>query len=146
MATKAKKTANREFQVVRYWPVEYRSIAYVQASSPEEAAKLALEDDDYDDQESCDGSDGDTEIGTIIEITPEGLEIEHPVPADIDEEMASASWCVRDIQERMPAWTVDQCIDFLNANEGAIQVAMIEAAGRVIVDEIRRGGGEPVNV
>lgn len=138
MATKAKKTAKREFHVVRYWPVEYRSIAHVQASSPEEAAKLALEDDDFDDQESCDGSDGDTEIGTIIEITPEGLEIEHPVPADIDEEMASASWCVRDIQERMPAWTVEHCIDFLTANEDAIQCAMIEAGWRVIDGELNR--------
>jgi hypothetical protein len=139
MTTKAKKAAKREFQVVRYWPVEYRSIAYVQASSPEEAARLAMEDDDYDDQESCDGSDGDTEIGTITEITPEGLEIKHPVPADIDEEMASASWCVRDIQERMPAWTVDQCVEFLNANEDAIQCAMIEAGWRVIDAEISRG-------
>jgi hypothetical protein len=144
MATKAKKTAKREFHVVRYWPVEYRSIAYVQASSPEEAARLALEDDDFDDQEACDGSDGDTEIGTIVEITPEGLEIEHTVP-NIDEEMAGVSWCVRDIQERMPAWTVDQCIDFLSVNEDAIQVAMIEAGNRLIDDEIRRGGGEPAN-
>jgi hypothetical protein len=45
----------------------------------------------------------------------------------------------------MPAWTVDQCIDFLNANEDAIQVAMIEAGNRLIDDEIRRGGGEPAN-
>lgn len=141
MRTK-KKTAKREFQVVRYWPVEYRSIAHVQASSPEEAARLAMEDDDYSDQESCDGSDGPTEIGTITEITPEGLEIEHTVPS-IDEEMAGASWCVRDIQERMPAWTAEQCIDFLNDNEDEIQVAMIEAGSRVICDLIRRGGGEP---
>jgi hypothetical protein len=139
MATKAPQTAKREFQVARYWPVEYRSIAYVQASSPEEAARLAMEDDDYGDQESCDGSEGDTEIGTITEITPEGLEIEHPVPADIDEEMASAAWCVRDIQERMPAWTVDQCIEFLHANADAIQCAMIKAGWRVIDAEISRG-------
>lgn len=91
MATKAKKTAKREFQVTRYWPVEYRSIAYVQASSPEEAANLALEDDDYSDQESCDGSDGPTEIGVIVEITPEGLEIEHRLPEVRDVDAAAAA-------------------------------------------------------
>ena len=88
MATKAKKTAKKQYRVARYWPVEYRSYAYVQASSPEEAARLALEDDDYSDQESCDGSDGPTEIGAIVEITPEGLEIEHPVPANSADESA----------------------------------------------------------
>jgi hypothetical protein len=71
--------AMREFKVYRYWPVEYRSIAWVKATTPEEAARLALEDDDYDDAESCDGSDGPTEIGKVIEVTPDGLEIEHPV-------------------------------------------------------------------
>lgn len=81
MATKAKVAAKREFQVVRYWPVEYRSIACVQASSPEEAARLAMEDDDYSDQEACDGSDGPTEIGRIFEIV-DGEEIEHDVPCD----------------------------------------------------------------
>jgi hypothetical protein len=77
MATKQQMS---EFKVYRYWPVEYRSIAWVKATTPEEAARLALEeDDDYSDAESCDGSDGPTEIGKIIEITPDGLEIEHPV-------------------------------------------------------------------
>jgi hypothetical protein len=80
MATKKQTEAVREFKVYRYWPVEYRSIAWVQATTPEEAARLALEeDDDYSDAESCDGSDGRTEIGRIIEVTPDGLEIEHPV-------------------------------------------------------------------
>jgi hypothetical protein len=77
MATKQQMS---EFKVYRYWPVEYRSIAWVKATTPEEAARLALEeDDDYSDAESCDGSDGPTEIGKIIEIAPDGLEIEHPV-------------------------------------------------------------------
>lgn len=80
MATNQKTATTREFKVYRYWPVEYRSIAWVQAPTPEEAARLALyEDDDYSDAESCDGSDGRTEIGRIIEVTPDGLEIEHPV-------------------------------------------------------------------
>jgi hypothetical protein len=79
MATKQKM---REFKVYRYWPVEYRSIAWVKATTPEEAARLALEeDDDYSDAESCDGSDGPTEVGQVIEITPDGLEIEHNVDA-----------------------------------------------------------------
>lgn len=76
MATKQQKS---EFKVYRYWPVEYRSIAWVKATTPEEAARLALEDDDYSDSESCDGSDGRIEIGKIVEITPDGMEIEHPV-------------------------------------------------------------------
>jgi hypothetical protein len=80
MATKQKQTM-REFKVYRYWPVEYRSIAWVKATTPEVAARLALEDDDYDDAESCPGSDGPTEIGQVIEITPDGLEIEHDVAA-----------------------------------------------------------------
>jgi hypothetical protein len=78
MATKQKM---REFRVCRYWPVEYRSIAWVKATTPEEAARLALEDDDYSDAESCDDSDGPTEVGQVIEITPDGLEIEHNVDA-----------------------------------------------------------------
>jgi hypothetical protein len=78
MATKQKM---REFKVYRYWPVEYRSIAWVKATTPEEAARLALEDDDYSDAESCDDSDGPTEVGQVIEITPDGLEIEHNVDA-----------------------------------------------------------------
>jgi hypothetical protein len=84
MKTKTKKPAKREFQVYRYWSVDYRSIAYVNARTVEEAIKLAEDDEDFDDQESCDGSDGPTEIGQIIEVTPEGLEIEHPVPAADD--------------------------------------------------------------
>ena len=62
MATKQKM---REFKVYRYWPVEYRSIAWVKATTPEEAARLALEDDDYDDQEIAPDSDGPTYIGAV---------------------------------------------------------------------------------
>jgi hypothetical protein len=83
MKTKTNKTARREFRVYRYWSVDYRSVACVNARSVAEALRLA-EDEDCDDAESCDGSDGPTEIGQIIEITPEGLEIEHPVPAADD--------------------------------------------------------------
>jgi hypothetical protein len=142
MATKAKKTAKREFQVNRYWPVQYRSTAYVQASSPEEAARLAMEDENYDNQESCDGSDGDTEIGTIHEITPDGREIVHTVP-HLDGEKATVSWCIRDVMERMPAWTAQQCDDFLRDNEDAIQIAMIEAGNRAIREMARWRAGAP---
>jgi hypothetical protein len=81
----ASKTTTREYQVYRYWTVEYRSIATVNAASPEEAARLAMEDDDYSDQESVDGSDGPVEVGKIVEITDDGDEIEHPVPGGDDE-------------------------------------------------------------
>lgn len=75
------KTRLREFKVYRYWPVEYRSIAYVEAATVEEAIELAMEDDDYSDSESLDGSDGATEIGRVVEITSRGREIEHDLPA-----------------------------------------------------------------
>lgn len=67
----------RQFEVYRYWTVEYRSVAYVEAESVEEAKRLGLEDDDYSDSESVDGSDGPTEIGKIVEHTEDGEEIEH---------------------------------------------------------------------
>ena len=64
MATKQQKS---EFKVYRYWPVEYRSIAWVKAATADEAARLALEDDDYSDSESCDGSDGPIEVGQVMD-------------------------------------------------------------------------------
>lgn len=82
---KASKPKTNEYRVYRYWTVEYRSIAYVQASSPEEAAKLALEDDDYSDSAAVDGSEGPTEIGQIVEIKQSGREVEHVVPEMSDE-------------------------------------------------------------
>lgn len=75
------KTKTREFKVYRYWPVEYVSIAYVEAATVDGAIALALEDDDYSDQESLDGSDGPTEIGRVVEIV-DGEEVEHDVPGD----------------------------------------------------------------
>lgn len=65
------KTQKRRFRVYRYWPVEYCSIVEVEASSPEEASRLALENDDYSDQESVDGSDGPVEVGRVVELTDE---------------------------------------------------------------------------
>jgi len=79
MKTKT-KTARREFRVYRYWSVDYRSIARVDARSVAEALRLA-EDEDFDDAESCDGSDGPTEVGMVVEVDEYGLETEHPLPA-----------------------------------------------------------------
>jgi hypothetical protein len=84
MTTKKAETEKNEFRVSRIWTVEYRSYSFVKAANAEEAARLALEDDDYSDQESCDGSDGPTEIDEIVEFTPDGDEITHDIP-DIDE-------------------------------------------------------------
>lgn len=74
-----KTEKKRIFRVVRYWPVEYRSIAEVEASSVEEACRLALEDDDYSDAEAVDGSDGPTEVGTVYEVMDDGEEIERTI-------------------------------------------------------------------
>ena len=134
MATKKKTETKKEFRVSRIWTVEYRSYAFVKAASADEAAKLALEDDDYSDQESCDGSDGPTEIEEIVEITPDGDEIEHDIPVADEDEYADVAWRVEDIKERMPDWSNKRCAKWLDMNADAIQVAMIDAGG----DEIER--------
>jgi hypothetical protein len=75
MKTKKKKAAKKKtYHVYRYWTVEMKSIASVEASSVEEACRLAMEDDDYSDAEICDGSDGPTEIG-MIECDGDELEV-----------------------------------------------------------------------
>ena len=80
----------RTFKVYRYWPVEYQSIAEVEAATVEEACDIALhDDDDYSDAESCDGSDGPTEIGRVVEIV-DGEEIEHDVPGDAQKVVAES--------------------------------------------------------
>jgi len=72
----------KHFEVHRFWTVEYRSVAYVEAESAAEACRVALEDDDdYSDAQAVDGSEGPTEIGRVIEITKNGKEIEHSVPS-----------------------------------------------------------------
>jgi hypothetical protein len=134
MATKKKTETKTEFRVSRIWTVEYRSYSFVKATNAEEAARLALEDDDYSDQESCDGSDGPTEIDEIVEITPDGDEIEHDIPVADDAEYADVAWRVEDIKERMPDWSNKRCAKWLEKNADAIQVAMIDAGG----DEIER--------
>lgn len=68
------KTQKRLFRVYRYWQVEYCSPVEVEAESVEEAERLALENDDYSDQESVDGSDGPVEVDGVFEIVG-GLEV-----------------------------------------------------------------------
>jgi hypothetical protein len=53
------KPVKHEYRVEREWVVTMSSVAYVVASSPEEACDLAM-DEDYDDQTICDDSDGPT--------------------------------------------------------------------------------------
>lgn len=54
------------YRVTREWTVVMQSVSHVEASGVEEACRLALADDDFDDQEICDDSDGPTYIGHIV--------------------------------------------------------------------------------
>lgn len=57
-----KKKAQTQTYTVRIeWPVTYYCDTTVEASSPEEAARLAMEDPDYDNQRSYD-NDGDNKV------------------------------------------------------------------------------------
>lgn len=71
------KVGKRKFEVYRYWTVEYRSVAYVEAETLEEAKRLGLDDDDFSDSEAVDGSEGPTEIGKVVEIGEDGEETVH---------------------------------------------------------------------
>jgi hypothetical protein len=65
MATK-KKTAKKTYTVRIEWPVTYYCDTTVEASSIEEAARLAMEDPDYDNQRSYDES-GDSAVEGVCE-------------------------------------------------------------------------------
>lgn len=65
MATKAKKTATT-YTVRIEWPVTYYCDTTVEATSPEEAARIAMEDPDYDNQRSYDES-GDSIVQGVCE-------------------------------------------------------------------------------
>ena len=45
---------------------------------------------------------------------------------------ARTSWCVEDIAEKRPDWSVKQCQQFLVASENAIQEEMIRAGHEAI--------------
>lgn len=59
-------TKKRWYRVTREWSVLMQSVSYVEASSVDEACRLALADDDFDDQEICADSDGPTYIQQIV--------------------------------------------------------------------------------
>jgi hypothetical protein len=53
--------------------------------------------------------------------------------ADKTKRYAEISWCALDLSDLRPSWTAEKCDEFLEENEDAIQLAMIEAG----VDAIR---------
>lgn len=61
-----KKTKTKTYTVRIEWPVTYYCDTTVEASSPEEAAKIAIEDPDYDNQRSYDES-GDSTVEGVCE-------------------------------------------------------------------------------
>lgn len=68
MATK-KKTAKKQTYTVRIeWPVTYYCDTTVEATSPEDAARIAMEDPDYDNQCSYGGDcDGESTVEGVCE-------------------------------------------------------------------------------
>lgn len=57
--------ALKTYRVRREWTVVYCSYVEVEARNKVEACKLAMQDEDYSDQESMDCSDSATWIGSI---------------------------------------------------------------------------------
>jgi hypothetical protein len=136
MATKAKKTAKKEYTVRIEWPVTYYCDTTVEASSPEEAARIAMEDPDYENQDSYD-EPGDSEVEGVCE----GDEYSFDERIEVDAapaEFAGVVWTVEDIKDRMPEWSDERCKKFLDDNEDSIQQEMIEAAGCLIKARLPR--------
>lgn len=102
MGTKTTKTpAVRTYRVRRSWTVTMESWCEVEAGNAAEACRLALDEDDYDDQEIADGSDGPTRIDAIeldgerIAV-PEGFGEEdgEGVPPGTARAPASGAWTI----------------------------------------------------
>jgi hypothetical protein len=55
---------------------------------------------------------------------------------------ASVSWCAEDIKKLRPDWSDEQCVEFLEENEDAIQVGMIERGWYELEDIINRKESE----
>jgi DNA modification methylase len=55
---------------------------------------------------------------------------------------ASVSWCAYDIKELRPDWSDEQCVEFLEENEDAIQASMIERGWYALEDIIKRKESE----
>jgi hypothetical protein len=135
MATK-NKTAKKTYTVRIEWPVTYYCDTTVEASSPEDAARIAMEDPDYENQDSYD-EPGDSEVEGVCE----GDEYSFDEHIEVDAapaEFASVAWRIEDIKERMPEWSDEKCQKFLDDNEDAIQREMIEAAGDFIKARLPR--------
>jgi len=66
MATKSKFARKQTYTVRVEWPVTYYCDTTVEASSPEEAARLAMEDPDYENQSSYDDA-GDSTVEGVCE-------------------------------------------------------------------------------
>ncbi len=97
-----KAPAVRTYRVRRSWTVTMESWCEVEAADATEACRLALDGDDYDDQEIADGSDGPTYIDAI-EIdgdriaVPEGFGEDgdgEGVPPGTARAPASGSWTI----------------------------------------------------
>jgi len=67
----------KTYRVQRCWTVVCSSYCEVEAKNKVEACRLAMEDQDYSDQEICDGSDGSTWIDSI-EADSEELTVPKP--------------------------------------------------------------------
>jgi hypothetical protein len=139
MATKTKKT---RYTVRLEWDVTYfLDVTGVKASTPEEAAEIAMEDPDYDNQESYDDA-GDTHVARVTE---DATGIRHDMkPAATGEDnpdkkceatfagLALVKWCAEDIQTLRPDWDAAKCNEFLYENEDEIQLQMIDTGWKVI--------------
>ena len=55
---------------------------------------------------------------------------------------AGVSWCAEDILSLRPAWTDEQCEDFLLMNEGVIRDMMCERGWEAIAHLLPPGGYE----
>lgn len=78
----------RTYRVRREWTVIMESWVTVRAESAEAACRLALADDDFDDQRIADDSDGPTYIGKIER---RGLDVAMP-PGYPGEPPGDVSW------------------------------------------------------
>lgn len=130
-------TKKQTYTVRIEWPVTYYCDTTVEASSPEEAARIAMGDPDYDNQRSYDES-GDSTVEGVCEGDDYRFEDRIEVDADEDEDFATVAWRVEDIKERMPDWSDKKCRKFLTDNADSIQCAMIDAGGEEIADLLPR--------
>lgn len=87
----ATKTKTHTYTVRIEWPVTYYCDTTVEATSPEEAARLAMEDPDYDSQKSYDDS-GECCVAGVSEPDRDfhPADFGNGIPADLGEPVAVA--------------------------------------------------------